>query len=101
MIKTNYIVLVQTLEDCINLYKLCKEEKINIEYTTLSELVEKKFEHRADIYKGFRFAYDSFNTLCYRCWMAEYEIETARKYHKNVFFQTVEEFAQSLYRVAV
>ena len=101
MIKTSYVVLVHTYEDCDKLYKLCKKEKIDIHYSTLSELVEKRFEYRADIYKGFRFAYDSSNTLGYRCWMAEYEIETARKYHKNVFFQTVEEFAQSLYRVAV
>ena len=101
MIKTSYIVLVQTLEDCEKLYKLCKEEKIGIEYTTLTEIVEKVFEFRADIHKGFRFTYNSFNTLIYSCWLAEYEIETARKHHKNVLFQTVEEFAQSLYRVAV
>lgn len=101
MIKTNYIVLVQTLEDCINLYKLCKEEKINIEHTTLTELAEKRFEFKADVHKGFRFAYDSFNTLGYRCWMLDEEVKSARKYHKNVFFQTVEEFAHSLYRVAV
>ena len=101
MIKTNYIVLVQTLEDCEKLYKLCREEKISTNCTTLEEIVNGRYNYREDLHKGFRFAYDSFNTLGYRCWMAEYEIETARKYHKNVFFQTVEEFAQSLYRVAV
>ena len=101
MIKTNYIVLVHSLEDCVKLYELCKEEKINIGLTTLTELAEKRFEYKADVHKGFRFAYDSFNTLGYRCWMLEEEVESARKYHKNVVFQTVEEFAHSLYMVAV